>query len=492
MDEARYLVDVQVCDVEKRYRPSKHYVYSIRVTWSDNVEQLVFRRYSEFFDLQCKLIDTFKKDAGVYNPNDRILPFLPGKIIFGRSHIKSVALDRLHPIGIYCKKLITLKCEISRCDLIRSFFTITNEDITQSFTKDSDKKAKSDFSVATISEPIRTEEYICIHNYKATSKNELTIHKEAKCFVIEKSLNGWWFIDSSEGQGYVPQCVIQPVNYTELTDPLIIDNPEMHVVNKDYKQKRQDELSIKKGDFVYVLEKNFNGWWKIRKNVDNSIGMAPGVYLNLVNKSNVNDLERKNATPAFDLFSLDKSISSTQSESLVDISCSDTFFDHVPINPLMSSQSVDDICNIKDEEEYYVIESYQDLVGDGIDLFRGQKVKVLSKDSSTGWWYVILNNQNEGWAPGGFLSKTKPKPPIRPKPPKISNLASIINNETHGHINNGFIPINNYNSRSVRSIQRTNTSKEPIRNDLLIDINETEENYTPIKVSDMKKRFENI
>ena len=85
-------------------------------------------------------------------------------------------------------------------------------------------RAKSDFSVATISEPIRTEEYICIHNYKATSKNELTIHKEAKCFVIEKSLNGWWFIDSSEGQGYVPQCVIQPVNYTELTDPLIIDN----------------------------------------------------------------------------------------------------------------------------------------------------------------------------------------------------------------------------------------------------------------------------
>lgn len=52
---------------------------------------------------KCKLLNKFENEAGIRNPTDRILPFLPGKIIFGRSHVKSVALDRLHPINIYCK-----------------------------------------------------------------------------------------------------------------------------------------------------------------------------------------------------------------------------------------------------------------------------------------------------------------------------------------------------------------------------------------------------
>lgn len=53
--------------------------------------------------IQCNLIERFSVEAGNYNPTERILPFLPGKIIFRRSHVKSVAFDRLHYIDIYCK-----------------------------------------------------------------------------------------------------------------------------------------------------------------------------------------------------------------------------------------------------------------------------------------------------------------------------------------------------------------------------------------------------
>ena len=38
----------------------------------------------------------------------------------------------------------------------------------------------------------------------------------------------------------------------------------MHIVSQNYTKSKSDELNIKKGEFVYVLEKNFNGWWKIR------------------------------------------------------------------------------------------------------------------------------------------------------------------------------------------------------------------------------------
>jgi hypothetical protein len=52
---------------------------------------------------KCKLLDKFPKEAGEKDPSDRIIPFIPGKIIFGRSAIKTVALDRLYPLNAYCK-----------------------------------------------------------------------------------------------------------------------------------------------------------------------------------------------------------------------------------------------------------------------------------------------------------------------------------------------------------------------------------------------------
>ena len=54
-----YLSDVHVVDIEKRYVPSKHYVYCIWVTWSDKSKHLIYRRYSEFFDLQVNLLIIF-------------------------------------------------------------------------------------------------------------------------------------------------------------------------------------------------------------------------------------------------------------------------------------------------------------------------------------------------------------------------------------------------------------------------------------------------
>ncbi len=122
------------------------------------------------------------------------------------------------------QRLITLKSEISRSGMVVDFFNTTNEDIAQAASKSQGLSLlRKDSEVQSISEPIRNEEYICVHTYKALSKGELSILKDAKCFVIEKSLNGWWFIDTADGQGYVPQCVIMPLKYsTEMTNVIKI------------------------------------------------------------------------------------------------------------------------------------------------------------------------------------------------------------------------------------------------------------------------------
>lgn len=52
---------------------------------------------------------------------------------------------------------------------------------------------------------------MCVHNYKSLSKTEINLRKGTRVFVIEKNLNGWWFVDApAEGQGYVPKCVLKP------------------------------------------------------------------------------------------------------------------------------------------------------------------------------------------------------------------------------------------------------------------------------------------
>lgn len=74
-------------------------------------------------------------------------------------------------------------------------------------------------SPAMISKPFRPDEYVCVHNYKSLSKTEISLRKGTKVFVIEKNLNGWWFVDSpNEGQGYVPKCVLKSVKAANSDD----------------------------------------------------------------------------------------------------------------------------------------------------------------------------------------------------------------------------------------------------------------------------------
>ncbi|CAB4000115.1 SH3 and PX domain-containing 2A-like [Paramuricea clavata] len=126
---SRSVKNAVVVEYQKRRKPTKHYVYVINVTWSDNSVIVIFRRYSRFFDLQTRLFEEFPDEGGVKDPSLRSLPFLPGKIIFGRSNIRDVAEKRKEPINEYCQSLIKLPAKISQSDLVFDFFEPTNEDI---------------------------------------------------------------------------------------------------------------------------------------------------------------------------------------------------------------------------------------------------------------------------------------------------------------------------------------------------------------------------
>ncbi|XP_010149192.1 PREDICTED: SH3 and PX domain-containing protein 2A-like, partial [Eurypyga helias] len=104
-------------------------VYIINVTWSDLTSQTIYRRYSKFFDLQMQLLDKFPIEGGQKDPKQRIIPFLPGKILFRRSHVRDVAVKRLKPIDEYCRALVRLPPHISQCDEVFRFFEARPDDL---------------------------------------------------------------------------------------------------------------------------------------------------------------------------------------------------------------------------------------------------------------------------------------------------------------------------------------------------------------------------
>ncbi|CAG06174.1 unnamed protein product [Tetraodon nigroviridis] len=59
-----------------------------------------------------QILDKFPIEGGQKDPKKRIIPFLPGKILFRRSHVRDVAMKRLRFIDDYCRvrRILSLIC----------------------------------------------------------------------------------------------------------------------------------------------------------------------------------------------------------------------------------------------------------------------------------------------------------------------------------------------------------------------------------------------
>uniref|UniRef100_A0A8C2URM9 SH3 and PX domain-containing protein 2A n=1 Tax=Chinchilla lanigera TaxID=34839 RepID=A0A8C2URM9_CHILA len=298
--------EATVVDVEKRRNPSKHYVYIINVTWSDSTSQTIYRRYSKFFDLQMQLLDKFPIEGGQKDPKQRIIPFLPGKILFRRSHIRDVAVKRLKPIDEYCRALIRLPPHISQCDEVFRFFEARPEDVNPPKEDYGSSKRKS--GADSNAEPMILEQYVVVSNYKKQENSELSLQAGEVVDVIEKNESGWWFVSTSEEQGWVPATYLEAQNGTRDDSDINTSKAgevskrrkayqrrldrrwtlggmvnrqhsreEKYITVQPYTSQSKDEIGFEKGVTVEVIRKNLEGWWYIR--YLGKEGWAPASYL---------------------------------------------------------------------------------------------------------------------------------------------------------------------------------------------------------------------
>ncbi|XP_030602379.1 SH3 and PX domain-containing protein 2B isoform X2 [Archocentrus centrarchus] len=439
----RTVQEVTVQDVQKRRNPNKHYVYIIKVSWSDGSTETIYRRYSKFFDLQMELLDKFPVEGGQKDPKRRIIPFLPGKILFRRSHIRDVAMKRLRPINEYCRALIQLPVYISQCEEVRVFFETRPEDLNPPKEEPIGKKKSGDSSSA---DPLLLDQYVAVTDYEKQESSEISLHVGQVVEVIEKNESGWWFVSSEDAQGWVPATCLEaqddpddfslpgeevPRRFWSLPRHMGrrrtlgdlfstgFGQEEKYSVIYPYSARDQDEIDLEKGMIVEVIQKNLEGWWKIR--YQGREGWAPASYLKKTEKQSAGAAPHASTN---DLDGLSKQIQqnnaarenqeNSQKENRLSVfsdnNKSKVGSRHRP--PPRRDLTIPRGANLPKppippqvEEEFYTIADFQTTIPDGISFQAGVKVEVIEKNAS-GWWYIQIDDK-EGWAPATFIDKYK-------------------------------------------------------------------------------------
>uniref|UniRef100_A0A493U3P2 SH3 and PX domain-containing protein 2A n=2 Tax=Anas TaxID=8835 RepID=A0A493U3P2_ANAPP len=443
------------------------------------------------FPLQMQLLDKFPIEGGQKDPKQRIIPFLPGKILFRRSHVRDVAVKRLKPIDEYCRALVRLPPHISQCDEVFRFFEARPEDLNPPKEDYGSSKRKSGADAS--SEPMILEQYVVVSNYEKQENSEISLQAGEVVDVIEKNESGWWFVSTAEEQGWVPATYLESQNGTRDDSDINTSKTgeeEKYVTIQPYASQGKDEIGFEKGVTVEVIQKNLEGWWYIR--YLGKEGWAPASYL----KKAKDDLpsRKKNLTGPVEIIgnimeisNLLNKKSSTDKETQAENETSESHITKKEISlPILCNDSNGNAMMTPDKQasklaqgspavariapqraqisspnlrtrppprresslgfqlpkppeppsvevEYYTIAEFQSCISDGISFRGGQKAEVIEKNSG-GWWYVQIG-EKEGWAPASYIDKrkkpnlnrrtstlTRPKvpPPAPPSKPKDS------------------------------------------------------------------------
>lgn len=137
-------------------------------------------------------------------------------------------------------------------------------------------------------EPYQT--VIALHDYEKRKVIELSLKKGNIIKVIAQHDSGWW---DGELNGQIGKF---PINYCKsLERPM---SPPISDIAKEglkmvalysFNKRKENELSLKKGDVVTVLEQNRSGWWKGQ--INGEIGRFPSNFCRVLEEAELEELQ---------------------------------------------------------------------------------------------------------------------------------------------------------------------------------------------------------
>ncbi|XP_070965614.1 neutrophil cytosol factor 4-like isoform X2 [Oncorhynchus clarkii lewisi] len=120
-------ISATIADIEEKKGFIDYYRFVIEVRTRGGSKYLIYRRYSQFFNLHSDLeLKHSPGDQGTSGPNTCRLPTLPGKVFIGNK--KEIAENRIPELNTYMKRLLGLPTWVLLDDDIRMFFYQTESD----------------------------------------------------------------------------------------------------------------------------------------------------------------------------------------------------------------------------------------------------------------------------------------------------------------------------------------------------------------------------
>ncbi|KAM9847542.1 SH3 and PX domain-containing protein 2A-like [Aulostomus maculatus] len=264
------------------------------------------------------------------------------------------------------------------------------------------------------------EKYITVQPYTSQGKDEIEFEKGVIVDVIQKNLEGWWFIRYQDKEGWAPASYLKKVKddfsprKKPATGPVEIIGNIMEISNL-LNKKAQSEKDVQ-------IEGVSESPQVARKEISLPIPCSDS---SPVNASHNGKGKAEPASPAVARIAPHRvEIGSPVLRQKPPPRRDATLGFQLPSPPEPPTV----------EAEYYTIADFQSCISDGISFNGGQKAEVIEKNSG-GWWYVQIG-EREGWAPCSYIDKRKKpnlnrrtstlcRPKVPPPAPPVKKQDSV-------------------------------------------------------------------
>lgn len=452
------MADIAIRGIEKRYQPSRCYMFIVEVTWKDGSKYIVYRSYSDIFNLQLTLAEAFPIEAGEVDEKERILPKLRvGKGGVAVQEARKVAEKRVEGASQYFGALLKLEERFTSFPGLLSFFDAKPEDLEvpknartkkenkfmRYFRSPFGKKGKRaeldecvDVAESVITGPLQADSYKAVAAYKSKAKGEVSFNEGDAVEVIDKNATGWWFVRIDDQEGWAPSSYLDPILGNAPDEQQCLGG-ETFITIKSYEAQMDDELSFPAFATVEVMNKILDGWWIA--SYGDKVGYVPSTYLKKYSNPHLTPkptAEEKPRSPAPRRQTIKGATRTETSSGSRDLKAYSRISERrknsrlsskrhaqrrsgnstsareaaagnedSSANGLTASGAAVDPAAAGDGdvhvEQYRALADYQAAGQGEVSLHQGDVVDVTEKND-TGWWFVKIG-EREGWAPSSYL-----------------------------------------------------------------------------------------
>uniref|UniRef100_A0A9J8C447 SH3 and PX domains 2Ab n=1 Tax=Cyprinus carpio carpio TaxID=630221 RepID=A0A9J8C447_CYPCA len=266
------------------------------------------------------------------------------------------------------------------------------------------------------------ERYITVQSFSSSSQDELGFESGVIVEVIQRNLEGWWFIRYGSKEGWAPAAYLRKMQdgvmagnqATETNKPAVQGQVEiignlMEISNLLNKKPSNERHSHTQTDIIAHRNSTTNTY---------SVSQTSSA------------IKTKTVPPS-------PAIARVAPQRFHSVETSELIFTFISLFGFQLPQPPDPPTV---EAEYYTIAEFRSCLTDGISFSGGQKAEVIEKNSG-GWWFVQIG-EKEGWAPCSYIDKrkkptlnrqtstlTRPKVPPPAPPIKKQNSLPCVESE---------------------------------------------------------------